>query len=117
MVFFWNPVIVGLYYAVTGSLPGLHADRWYFLLKRLNPLEAFRVLAGTALDRRVEAVPKIPLEDVPANAPPETLDIANRIAGEVPFYLADWFSAITLIVWGLVPVVLGYWRFERSDLG
>ena len=117
MVFFWQPVVAGLYYAVTGSLPGLHADRWYFFLKRLNPLEAFRVLTGTALDQRVEAVPRFPLEDVPANAPPETLDIANRIVGEVSFYLEDWFSVVVLIAWGLIPVVLGYWRFDRSDLG
>jgi ABC-2 type transport system permease protein len=117
MVFFWKPVAAGLYYAVTGSLPGLHADRWYFLLKRLNPLEAFRVLAGAALDQDVNAVPKFPVEDVPANAPPEQLELATRLAGEVPFYLEPWFSVVVLVAWGAVPVLVGYRRFERSDLG
>lgn len=117
MVFFWKPAVVGLYYAVEGSLPGLHAARWYFLLKRLNPLEAYRVLAGAAVDQRVHEVPEFPLEDVPARASPETLALANRLSGEVPFYLADWFSVVVLLAWGLVPVVAGYRRFADADLG
>ncbi|ADB59041.1 NosY protein [Haloterrigena turkmenica DSM 5511] len=117
MVFFWKPVVVGIYYVVTGSLPGVQAESWYFLLKRLNPLEAYRVVAGAVLDERVDAVPEFPLEDVPANAPAETLELSNRLAGEVPFYLADWFSAVVLLAWGLVPVLAGYRLFEDADLG
>ena len=116
MVFFWKPVIVGLYYAATGSLPGVRADEWYFVLKRLNPLEAYRVLAGAALDRRVSEVPEFPLEDVPSHLPPERLELANRLAGDVPFYLEDWFSVVVLLAWGVVPVVAGYRRFETADL-
>lgn len=117
MVFFWKPVAAGLYYAVTGSLPELQAERWYFLLKRLSPLEAFRVLTSAALDEEVSAVPEFPVEDVPATATPEQLELANRLAGEVPFYLEEWFSVVVLVAWGVIPVLLGYWRFERADLG
>ncbi|WP_440010023.1 ABC transporter permease subunit [Halomicrococcus sp. SG-WS-1] len=116
MVFFWKPIIVGLYYAVNGSLPGIRADSWYFLLKRLSPLEAFRVLTGAALDEEVTPVPEFPLEDIPTTTSPERLELANRVAGEVPFYLEDWVSVIVLVAWGVIPVVLGYWRFEHSDL-
>ena len=108
MVFFWKPVAVGVYYAITGALPGLRADPWYFLLKRLNPLEAYRVLTGAVLDRHVSEVPRFPLEDVPATATPEQLELANRIAGDVPFYLGDWFSAVVLLAWGVIPGVAGY---------
>lgn len=117
MVFFWNPAVVGLYYTVTGSLPGLQADSWYFLLKRLNPLEAFRGLSSAALEQRVQAFPQIPLENVPADATPEQLALANRLAGEIPFYLEDRFSVVVLVAWGVIPVVIGYWQFERADLG
>jgi ABC-2 type transport system permease protein len=117
MVFFWKPIVVGLYYAVEGSLPGLRVDSWYLLVDRLNPLEAYRVLAESVLGERVSAVPRLPLEDVPANAPLEQLAVTNRVAGEVPFYLEDWFAVVVLAAWGVIPVVLGYWRFERSDLG
>ena len=117
MVFFWKPVAAGIYYAVTGALPGLHAERWYFLLKRLNPLEAFRVLAGAALHEEVNAVPQFPVEDLPARVTPEQLELANRLGSEVPFYLEEWFSVGVLLAWGAIPVLLGYWWFERSDLG
>ncbi|WP_339105270.1 ABC transporter permease subunit [Haloterrigena salinisoli] len=117
MVFFWKPVVVGTYYAVTGSLPGIQAEPWYFLLKRLNPLEAYRVVVGAVLDERVDAVPEFPLEDVPATVSPETLELSNRLAGAVPFYLADWFSVVVLLAWGIVPVLAGYRLFEGADLG
>lgn len=117
MVFFWKPVVVGLYYAVTGSLPGIRVERWYVFLQRLNPLEAYRVLASATLDRPVSEVPEFPIEDIPASVAPERLELANRLSGEIPFYLADWFSVIVLIAWGLIPVVVGYLWFENADLG
>lgn len=38
-------------------------------------------------------------------------------AGEVPFYLKDWFAVVVLVACGLLPVVLGYRRFRGPDLG
>ena len=115
MVFFWKPAVVGLYYAVTGSLPGLEVERWYLFLKRLNPLEAYRTLAGAALDRPVSEVPNFPIEDFPAGVSAQQLALTDRLAGEVPFYLADWFAVIVLLAWGLVPAIVGYWSFENAD--
>lgn len=117
MVFFWKPVTAGVYVGITGSLPALHAERWYFLLKRVNPLEAFRVLSGTVLDQEVSAVPKFPVEDLPKHTSPEQLELANRLAGDVPFYLEEWFSVIVLVAWGAIPVLAGYLQFKRSDFG
>lgn len=117
MVFFWKPVFAGAYYGITGSLPGLHAEEWYFVLKRLNPLEAYRVLAGTSLDEAVQAVPRFPVENIPVGTTPEQLELANRLAGSVPFYLDEWFAVVVLLAWGVVPVLVGYWTFERTDLG
>ena len=117
MLFFWKPVLVGIYFLVNGTLPGVVADRWYFFLKRLNPLEAYRVVTGSILDERIEPIPNLPLEDVPATTPPEHLEIGNRVAGEVPIYLQDWVAVLVLIAWGAIPVAVGYWRFARADLG
>ncbi|MFB6136986.1 MAG: ABC transporter permease subunit [Halobacteriaceae archaeon] len=117
MVFFWKPAVVGLYYLKNGSVPGLVAERWYFLVKRLNPLEAFRVVSTAALDQRVAAFPRLPLEDVPMRAAAETLAIGNRVAGEVPLSLEPWFAAVVLVAWGTVPLLVGLRRFERADLG
>ncbi len=117
MVFFWKPAVVGLYYLVEGEVPGVRAEPWYYLLKRLNPLEAFRTLSAAALDEPVPPVPDLPLEDVPRTAPSERVDLAARVAGEVPFYLDAWVAVVVLLAWGLVPVALGYRRFASTDLG
>lgn len=116
MVFFWKPIAAGLYYVVNGSLPGVHAAEWYFVLKRLNPLEAYRVLAGSALNADVSPVPAFPVEDLPATVTPGQLDLATRLGGEVPVYLEPWFSVVVLLAWGCIPVLIGIRSFERADL-
>jgi ABC-2 type transport system permease protein len=116
MVFFWKPAVVGLYYLVEGSVPGVRAEPWYYLLKRLNPLEAFRTVTSAALGESVTAVPNLPLEDAPRSAPPERVDTAARVAGEVPAYLDPWVAVLVLVAWGAVPLALGYRRFDRADL-
>jgi len=116
-VFFWKPVAAGSYYAITGSLPGLEAAEWYFVLKRLNPLEAYRVLVSEALGTAVSAVPQFPVEDLPAGVSAAQVDLATRLGGDVPVYLETRFSIVVLLAWGAVPVALGYWWFQRSDLG
>jgi ABC-2 type transport system permease protein len=75
------------------------------------------VLVRGLLDERVTAVPRLPLEDVPATATPEQLRVANRVAGDVPFYLQDWVAVVVLMAWGAIPVVIGYRRFRAADLG
>lgn len=116
MMFFWKPIVGGLYYAVYGSLPGVRAEPWYLFLQRLNPLEAYRVLTKSVLGEPVQAVPNLPLEDLPAGATPAALAIGDRVAGEVPFYLQDLFAVAVLLAWGIVPVLVGYRRFTRNDL-
>jgi len=33
-----------------------------------------------------------------------------------PFYLQHWFAFIILAIWVAVPLAVGYWQFERTDL-
>lgn len=116
----WHPIVAGVHYLLEGSLPGLEAPEWYFLLLRLNPLEAYlqvsSELAGqfiwgiVGMQGIVENVPEESLQD------PDALVLSNRVGGELPFYLQDWFAAVVLVVWIAVPLLVGYWRFERADL-
>ena len=36
--------------------------------------------------------------------------------GEIPFYLQDWFSAVILLFWIVVPILIALYRFDRVDL-
>jgi ABC-2 type transport system permease protein len=38
-------------------------------------------------------------------------------AVELPFYLTDEFSLVILAAWMVIPLAIGYWRFERADIG
>ncbi|MCU4718730.1 ABC transporter permease subunit [Halapricum hydrolyticum] len=58
-----------------------------------------------------------------ANMPPSSAYM-NAIAGVLtgsmngsgPWYLSRWFSLVVLSVWGIVPLVVGYLRYNRADL-
>jgi len=34
-----------------------------------------------------------------------------------PFYIQGWFMLVILAAWVVVPLALGYWRFQRAQLG
>jgi ABC-2 type transport system permease protein len=96
----WDIVPLGVYYVVKGSTPSLESGfpPWYFLLQILNPKNAYSLTANFLTH--------------PNGASPYT-DLIN---GSVPFYLEGWFSLVILALWLVVPVALGYWRFERADI-
>lgn len=115
----WHPFVAGVHYLVEGELAGLDAPGWYFFLLRLDPMAAYRQSIGTLTEQY-----QWPLigwtnivEDIPAEqAAGENLLLTNRVAGDLPFYLTEWFGAVVLLAWIVVPVALGYWRFQRADL-
>jgi len=41
---------------------------------------------------------------------------AARADPELPVYLTDEFSLVVLAVWLVVPLLVGYWRFQGADL-
>ncbi len=117
--FLWHPIVAGIHYLVKGSLAELHAPEWYFFLNRLNPLEAYNQVISALIDQYVWGMigwVNI-VEDVEATSmEAPNLLLSNRVEGELPFYLSDWFAVIILLAWVLVPAVIGYWRFVRADL-
>ncbi|PSP78157.1 NosY protein [Halobacteriales archaeon QS_1_68_20] len=113
---FWEPIAAGVYYVLNGTRPGIQVEAWYFLLKRLSPIEAFRALADSIFEISIGSPVLLPVEDT-AGATPEQLELANRVAGELPFYLSEWVLVVVLLAWGVVPAALGYLRFRDADLG
>jgi len=103
----WDYVPMGVYYLVDGAMPsGTQLPAWYFLMVTLNPKNAYSMAAGLAFPDGATA------------AAAQGMTVADRIAGGVvPFYLQDWFSLLILLAWLALPVLLGYYRFERADLG
>ncbi|NHN57687.1 ABC transporter permease subunit [Halorussus rarus] len=97
----WNVVPLGVYYLVEGALPGATSrlPAWYYLVQVLNPNNAYSQAADLVFSGAGSIVP------------------AEALAGSsVPFYVQNWFGLVILVVWLVVPVALGYWRFQRVDI-
>lgn len=117
---FWHPLVAGIHYVTNGELAGLEPPHWYLFLLRLNPLEVYTQTIGSYTGQHLFVLINwaYEVEDVPDAAiqSPDMLLLENRVAGEIPIYLSDWFAPVTMLVWIVVPALIGYWRFERADL-
>jgi ABC-2 type transport system permease protein len=114
MEFFWDLVPVGLYYLVYGAMPGETLPAWYFLLARISPSGAYT--SAVELVARVGAAGLVTASDSSAETAAAFAPLADRLAGEVPFYLEGWSAVAILVLWAIVPVAVGYLRFRRTDL-
>lgn len=108
--FLWGIIGTGLLWASNGfSLDGIGEGglpEWFFLYSRLSPSAAYNtateiLFSGQSLTR--------------TNLVGETFNPLGEGA-TIPFYLEDWFALVILAVWIVVPVTLGYLRFESTDL-
>lgn len=111
--FLWGIIGFGLLWATNGfSLGGLGENglpEWYFLFLRLSPSSAY----STSVQALFEG------QSIINTATFGGTTVTNNPLGEgatVPLFLEDWFALIILAIWIVVPVTLGYLRFESTDL-
>ncbi|MGM0399502.1 MAG: ABC transporter permease subunit [Halobacteriota archaeon] len=81
----------------SGNTGGLEA--WYLFLTVLSPTGAFNGLAREVLS-------------MGAGGP----GFGFALAGETPFYLEPAALAVILVLWTVVPLVVGYLSFRDADL-
>ncbi|WP_276255219.1 ABC transporter permease subunit [Halomontanus rarus] len=111
---FWPLLTGGLYHLLYSEGPGVESEAWYLLYNRLNPLQAYADAASASLGGAVADFSFVyGIRDPDARA----MTAAERVGGDVPFYLQDWFAIVILALWATVPVALGYLRFRSIDLG
>lgn len=93
-MFLWDLLPTGAYLLVHGSVPGSRVPPdWFFLISRLNPLNAYlAVLSGA-------------FETLEPQAP------APR-----PLFLSGWFAVLILGGWILTSLSFGYLRFRSTDI-
>ncbi|WP_158056344.1 ABC transporter permease subunit [Halorussus halophilus] len=103
----WDYVPAAIYYVAEGTIPGVgKLPAWYYLLVTLNPKNAYTTASDLFLTGGAMAA---------ANGG-QSMTMADRVIGEVPFYLESWFGLVVLAIWLVVPVALGYLAFERADV-
>lgn len=102
----WQFIAMAIYWVLEGALPDIYGQgtlpAWFLLLERLSPGHALTAIS-------LDLVTVIGFEDIELTA-------AGRVAGEVPFYLETWFAWVFVLAWILVPLAIGYLRFDRAIL-
>jgi ABC-2 type transport system permease protein len=91
---------------VTSSVGPDEAPGWYVFLDRIHPGTAWRNLVTAWI------APVLPDGGV-GESPDEPV---LTTSGPEPFYLDEWTMVVVLLAWGLVPLLVGYWRFRNAEI-
>jgi len=103
LVVLWDLVPQLVYVAATGGFPGQTVPAWYYYIELLSPTGAYGIATTDILTGAGGGVGMPGLDD--------------RIEGDVPGFLSWWGMTVVLLVWAAVPLLAGYTRFRRADLG
>jgi ABC-2 type transport system permease protein len=98
--FAWGGIVLLLRYAANGfELPSIGSapPEWAQVLNVVNPMQGWRQATEWLL-RRVSEQQQTQQTAVDA------------------FYLEPWFGFVVLLLWIVVPLAIGYYRFESADL-
>jgi ABC-2 type transport system permease protein len=95
---------------------GANIDLYQFV-QYVSPFFAFQKALNLVVPERMQSeFFRSQRVDGPARGGREGYEAAVE-AVNLPFYLSNEFGLVILAVWLVVPLALGYWRFERADLG
>ncbi|AHF98351.1 ABC transporter [Halostagnicola larsenii XH-48] len=111
----WELLTAGSYYLLYDEGPPLEPETWYLLLDQFNPIFAYTNLASSVVEGNIFPFQfQYGLESIEAYQ----LTPAERYAGsgDAPFFLQEWFGLVVLVFWLVVPVAIGYYRFQRAEL-
>ncbi|SER40680.1 ABC transporter permease subunit [Natrinema salaciae] len=102
---FWDVVPMGVLYVVEGFRLPTETPDWIFLVTQLSPSTAY-------FSSIVALLPDL------ANASGSSAQTGVRAAGVEadPFYVTPTVGIIVLVLWLVVPFVVGYHRFNSADL-
>lgn len=112
--FVWYVIPAGVFYYLNGQYPEStlgpgpwDPPAWYVFLGNGNPVNGYFVFVAEWV-RGVDTIHRYP----------HTREYWEFFTGDAgPFYVQPEFLLVVMVLWVLVPLALGGWRFGRSDLG
>ncbi|THE63854.1 nitrite reductase [Salinadaptatus halalkaliphilus] len=117
----WQLLAPMLYSRLTGTPVNLYdppADGRLFLIDRLAPSRAYNTVTNWLLEAGNSAgFHNSVISDLEPNVSSNVLVVDNTFEpGAVPLYLHEAGGLVILAAWGLVPLSIAYYRFDRGDL-
>lgn len=99
LFYIWSRIPTLIRYVLNGfALPTTPPPEWAQFVGLLNPQTAYQYAIATL-------IPNFRM-----------LGTLTQASGSDPFYLQNWFGFVVLLAWVVVPLTIGYLRFERTDL-
>lgn len=100
-VYAWQVVVLGIMRIIEGSwFPEDGFPDYFFFLLSLDPGVAANRVAGIFFSDAIGD----PFGDVAS------------LGGDLPWYLDQWVAIPILVLWIVVPLAIGYYRFNNADL-
>ncbi|OUJ19531.1 ABC-type transport system permease involved in multi-copper enzyme maturation [Methanonatronarchaeum thermophilum] len=100
---FWDIIYLLIHYVIKGGVPGIGQwPEWLVWIDSVNPISAFGYLSSKYIG----------LEQFHEFANPLMLTGKETL----PFYLTEPALILYLLLWMIVPVILGYIYFQKSDI-
>jgi ABC-2 type transport system permease protein len=97
----WSVIPTGVRFLLNGlSLPAGPQPEWAAAFIQLSPFAALRNLAHPAFPDILNAFPLAP----------------GQIGETVPWFQEPTFAAVVVLAWIVLPLAIGYYRFQRTDL-
>lgn len=117
----WREVATVLYSRFTGVPVNPYdppADGRLFLLDRLSPSGAYNTVTNWLLETgNSAAFHTSVVSDLQPGTSVNVLVVDTVFEpGAVPWYLHEAGGLLVLLTWGLVPLAIAYYRFDRGDL-
>lgn len=118
----WQQMLVpALYSRLTGTAVNPYdppADGRLFLLDRLSPSGAYNTVTNGLLGVGNSAASNgSVINDLQPGTSVNILVVDNTFEpGTVPLYLHEAGGLVILLVWGLIPLAIAYYRFNQGDL-
>lgn len=98
--FLWDAVVLGVVYVANGfALPAGGLPGWTYPLTQVPPSNAF-------VTTLVAVIPDAPTAAAGGQNPAQI----DAIFG------TPWVGLLSLLLWTVFPVALGFWRFQAADL-
>lgn len=96
----WSLLPDGVLYLVNGFSSPTESPEWALVFEQLSPFAAVRNLATPFTPDLAELFPLV----------------GAAVPADPPVYMRPWFAAVVTACWLVLPALLGYLRFERTDL-
>jgi ABC-2 type transport system permease protein len=96
----WSILPDAILYLVNGFGSPDSRPTWALVFEQLSPYAGLRNFSMVISERLADAIPLA----------------ARSVPEDPPLYMEPWFAAVVIIVWLVVPALVGYLQFERTDL-